>query len=320
MTRPLRLEYPGALLHVTARGNERRDIVADDLDRHLFLELFGQAAIRFQWIVDQYVLMTNHYHFVVELRETTLSKGMQWFNSRYAQTFNRRHGRVGHLYQGRFDARLIEKENYLLEVIRYDALNPVRARITDLPEGYEWSGHRALAGLTEPPPWLAVDSTLSCFAPDQDAARTYYRRFIDAGIGMERSPWKDVVAQIYLGSENWIERVREQVESRPRSDEFPIPQRDPISATMRDVLCAVAETLSVDENEIRFGHGGDARMLAAYLASRRLRLDLRAIAAALRINSTGWTSEMIQRCEDRMRKDDDWGAVADRCILNLQRV
>ncbi|MGZ8868575.1 MAG: REP-associated tyrosine transposase, partial [Thermoanaerobaculia bacterium] len=206
MTRPLRLEYPGALLHVTARGNERRDIVADDNDRRAFIELFGEAVTQFHWTIDQYVLMTNHYHFVVELAQSTLSKGMQWFNSRYAQAFNRRHDRAGHLFQGRFDARLIEKETYLLEVIRYDALNPVRAGLVELPEEYQWSGHRALAGLAEPPPWLAVDSTLRCFAPDRDVARIYYKRFIDSGIGLERSPWKDVVAQIYLGSENWIER------------------------------------------------------------------------------------------------------------------
>lgn len=320
MTRPLRLEYPGSLLHVTARGNERRDIVVDDIDRQIFVELFGVAANQFRWTVNQYVLMTNHYHFVVELRDATLSKGMQWLNSQYAQTFNRRHHRTGHLFQGRFDARLIEKETYFLEVIRYDALNPVRAGITDLPEKYEWSGHRALAGLTQPPAWLAVEPTLRCFAPEQNVARTFYRRFVDAGIGLERSPWKDVVAQIYLGSDKWVESLRERVESKPRSDEFPTAQRDPVSATMSDVLCAVAGAFSVDENEIRIGRGGDARMLAAWLASRRLRLDLRAIAAALRINSTGWVSDMVRRCEDRLRKDNEWGALADRCVRTLRGV
>jgi putative transposase len=320
MTRPLRLEFPGALLHVTARGNERRDIAVDDDDRRFFLELFGYAAERFQWIVDQYVLMTNHYHFVLELSDSTLSQGMQWLNARYAQLFNRRHKRTGHLFQGRFDARLVEKETHLLEVIRYDALNPVRAGIVELPENYEWSGHRAIAGLAPAPSWLAVDRTLSCFAPDRAIAQTFYRRFVDEGIGLERSPWKDVVAQIYLGSGEWLNRVRAQVESRPRADEYPAAQREPIAATMRDVINAVAATLGVGADDIRFGKGGDARMLAAWLASRRLRMDLRSIAAALRVNSTGWISELIKSCETRLRTDASWCSVAERCTSNLHGV
>jgi REP element-mobilizing transposase RayT len=305
---------------VTARGNERRDIAADDEDRRFFLDLFGYAANRFQWIVYQYVLMTNHYHFVLELADRTLSQGMQWLNSRYVQLFNRRHKRSGHLFQGRFDSRLVEKETYLLEVIRYNALNPVRARIVELPENYEWSGHRAIAGLAPAPSWLAVDRTLSCFAPDLTIARTFYKRFVDEGIGLERSPWKDVVGQIYLGTEAWLDRVRSEVESRPRPDEHAAAQREPISCSVNDIITAVASTLSVTENDIRYGRGGDARMLVAWLASRRFRFNLRSIAAALRVNSTARISAMAKSCENRFRSDTAWSATMERCLSILRVV
>jgi REP-associated tyrosine transposase len=319
MARPLRLEFPGSIWHVTARGNERRSIVLDDSDRMFLLDLLGQTVERFRWIVYQYVLMTNHYHLVFQLSEETLSSGMRWLNGRYAQAFNRRHARVGHLFQGRFHARLVEKESYLQEVMRYVVLNPVRAKIVSLPEDYAWSSHRATAGLRAAPSWLAVDRTLSCFAPEPTIARTWYTRFVDEGIGIERSPWRDVVGQIYLGRKEWVEGMREKIESKPRSDDYPIAQRTPIVPTMMDVIAAVASGLSVSENLIRFGRGGRARMLAAWIGCHQARLDLRSIAAALRVRSTGGISKLIGACEERLRQDPELQSAADRCLACLRQ-
>src|ERR1700730_3741621 len=136
MSRPLRLEFPGSLWHITVRGNCRQDIFLDDHDRNRFLEMLGACVDRYDWILYAYVLMSNHFHLVLQLTCETLSRGMQWLDSKYAQAFNRRHKRVGHLYQGRFDGRLVEKETYFLEVLRYDALNPVRAGMVARPDDY----------------------------------------------------------------------------------------------------------------------------------------------------------------------------------------
>ena len=141
MSRPLRLEFSGSLWHVTHRGNCRQNIFHDDDDRNFFLELLGKCVSKYDWILAAYVLMSNHYHLVTQLTCASLSRGVQWLDSRYARYFNRRHGRVGHLYQGPFHAPLIEKETYFLEVLRYDALNPVRAGIVARPEDYVWSSH-----------------------------------------------------------------------------------------------------------------------------------------------------------------------------------
>ena len=320
MARALRLAFPGSFWHLTTRGNERHDIVLDDVDRRALLSLIGDAVERFRWILHQYVQMSNHYHLVVELTEETLSSGMRWLNSRYAQTFNRRHGRVGHLFQGRFHGRLVEKDAYLLEVIRYVALNPVRAKMVARPEDYRWSGHRAIAGLCEAPRWLAVDRTLQCFAPDASIARTFYRRFVDEAIGLDRSPWDDVVGQIYLGTNGWVESLRARVEAKPRSDVHPLPQKKPATRAMADVITAVADVLPVSEAGIRFGRGGEARMLVAWVGSRIESFDLRSIAAALRLNSVGGVSKMISSCERRLGGDRELQACVERCVAILRGV
>src|SRR4029079_18669732 len=170
MARPLRLEFPGSLHHVFDRGNNKNPTFLDDRDRHKFLELLGCAVQEFGWIVTAYVLMTNHYHLVIQLTERTLARGMKWLNQCYTQWFNFAHDRVGHVFQGRYKSPLVEKESYSLELLRYVVLNPVEAKIVARPEDYKWSSHRAVLGLTSVPEWLAVDDTLIQFAPNRDIA------------------------------------------------------------------------------------------------------------------------------------------------------
>jgi REP element-mobilizing transposase RayT len=136
MARPLRLEFADALYHVTSRGNERRPIFRTIRDRQQFLLFLGIAVKRFGWSLTAWTLMTNHYHLVMQTPDPNLSKGMHWLNSRYANWFNRTHGRCGHLFQGRFKALLVDREAYFAEVLRYVVLNPVRANLCARPEEY----------------------------------------------------------------------------------------------------------------------------------------------------------------------------------------
>jgi len=136
MARPLRLEFAGALYHVTSRGDRREDIYLDDDDRAAWLAVIGDVCARFNWIVHAYCQMTNHYHLLVETVDGNLSKGMRQLNGVYTQRFNRRHGMVGHLFQGRYKAILIQKDTYLLELTRYVVLNPLRARIVSRLEDW----------------------------------------------------------------------------------------------------------------------------------------------------------------------------------------
>ena len=164
MARPLRIEYAGALYHVTSRGDKKADIYLDDDDRELFLDSLKEVCARFNWIVHAYCLMDNHYHLLVETPESNLSLGMRQLNGVYTQRFNRKHSRVGHVYQGRFKAIIVQKEAYLMDLARYIVLNPMRARMVRYAQQWPWSSYRATIGLVSPQGGLNTEWLLAGFA------------------------------------------------------------------------------------------------------------------------------------------------------------
>ena len=320
MSRPLRLQFPGALFHVYHRGNDKQVIFRDDFDRESFLKLLGVCVMRFGWILTAYALMPNHFHLIVQLTIETLSKGMHWLDGEYSKAFNKRHARVGHLFQGRFKSPLVEKETYSLEVIRYVVLNPVRASMVRRPEDCIWSSHRAVIGEIEAPAWLAVDDVLVQFAPKRDIACALYRQFVNEAIGLDCNPFKNLVAGMYLGSEDWLKRIREQVDLKPRSDEHPRAQRVVGSPPMTTVVNVVAKTLGVDPDWIRLGRGGTPRMIAAWIGWHEALLTNREIAAGLRMQSSGHVSDLIRRCDRKLTSDDELQASVDRCVATIRRI
>ncbi len=178
MARPLRIELPGALYHVTSRGDGREDIYRGDTDRLAFLAVFGDVCERFNWWAHAYCRMTNHYHLLVETPDGNLSKGMRQLNSVYTQRFNAQRGRCGHVFQGRYKAIIVQKESYLTELSRYVVLNPVRARMVARPEVWHWGSYRATLGEAPCPPWLLRDWLLSMFGGTKRAAVSAYRKFV----------------------------------------------------------------------------------------------------------------------------------------------
>ena len=203
MSRPLRIAFPGAVYHVTSRGNARQDIVSDDRDRAQFLTILGHVVERYAWRCHAYCLMDNHYHLLIETPKPTLSQGMRQLNGLYTQAYNRRHRRVGHLFQGRFTAILVEKEPHLLELCRYVVLNPVRAKAVPHPRRWAWSSYRATAGEAAGPPWLTTEWVWEQFGPRAQTAQENYRVFVAEGRGGPR-PWEQVTGQIYLGGEEFV--------------------------------------------------------------------------------------------------------------------
>jgi REP-associated tyrosine transposase len=320
MARPLRLEFPGALFHVTSRGNEQRDIFRDDDDRLRFLESLQDAVDSFRWILTAYVLMSNHVHLLLQLTEdATLSAGMQWLNGTYALAFNRRHRRVGHLFQGRFHAPIIEKETYFLNVARYVVLNPVRAGIVANAGDYVWSSHRAMIGATPVPTWLAAEDLLANFGPARSNARHRYCRFVNDPLAPMQNPWTDLVGEMYLGSETWVDRMREKVELRPRCDAHPRDQRILKRPSMTEVVTAVADVIGIDEDRVRRGHGGIPRMLAAWLGSHEGFLTNSEIAAGLRLRSASRVTALVRSCDRQLDDNDEIREAIDRCVATLGR-
>ena len=224
MARPLRIEYPGALYHVTARGNARQNIFLDDTDRQRFLGVLGQVVARFHLLLHAYCLMDNHFHLMVETPEANLSKAMRQLNGVYTQAFNRHHGRVGHVLQGRFKAIVMDRESYLLELCRYVVLNPVRAKITRTPDRYAWSSYQATSGHVSPLSFLTVDWLLSQFGQRRTMAQRKYQAFVAEGIG-QGSPWEHVQGQVLLGSEQFVARLTADLQEKRPITEIPRQQR-----------------------------------------------------------------------------------------------
>lgn len=205
MARPLRLEFAGALYHVTARGDRKGSIYLDDADRRKWLCLLEEVCRRYRWVIHAYCQMTNHYHLIVETPDGNLSKGMRQLNGVYTQYFNRTHDLVGHLFQGRYKGILVQKEAYLLELSRYVVLNPVRAGVVSDPLEWHWSSYRAM--LREDDAELdALDSDwlLAQFGKHRNDARKAYQRFVAEGTG-KPGPWPDVRYQLYLGDDDFIQ-------------------------------------------------------------------------------------------------------------------
>lgn len=224
MARPLRIEFAGALYHVTARGNAQCDIYLNDDDRIKFLALLNNTCNRYNWYCHAYCLMSNHYHLLIETRDASLSKGMKYLNGTYTQSFNRQNNRVGHVFQGRYKAILVQKESYLLELARYIVLNPVRARMVREAKDWPWSSYRATAGYTLPEPCLITDWVLSTYGRTRKRARQRYREFVQEGKN-QPSPWESLKNQIYLGNDAFVEDMQCKLDPAQSLNDIPKIQK-----------------------------------------------------------------------------------------------
>lgn len=280
MARPLRIEFPGALYHVTARGNERKPIVRDDLDRELWLQGLERVVFRFSWFVYAYCLMGNHFHLLLETPVPNLARGMRELNGVYAQGFNRRHRRFGHVFGGRYSGLLVQKERHLLEGCRYVVLNPERvAAPHETYERYRWSSYRATAGLVSAPDFLACERVLELFSDDRGQALRSYRAFVLAGVDGP-DPKEEPLGEIYIGDKDFVRRrkVRRRV-----SAEVPRRQREPIRCSLAALLSERRDdAVAVAYRE----HGYSLREIAAELGvhystvSRRLKAEEKTLGAS----------------------------------------
>lgn len=302
MSRPLRLDHAGALWHVTARGNERREVYRDDADRREFLRLLGRSVELFGWKLHAWVLMGNHYHLLVGTPEATLSRGMRQLNGDYAQHFNKRHGRDGHVFQGRFKAILVQREAHLLEVARYVVRNPVRAGMVASPGDWEWSSFRATAGLEPSPDWLDTSFLLEVFGSRKAAAAARYREFVGDPAAASYDPWTQVVGQIYLGSASFAEAARGGRNVPGTARDVPRGQRDPSPPSVAEVLRLFEEAFGLTLAELRQRPRilSRERALLAAALRRNARATLPAIGEALGVE--------VSRASALARRDAGTGA------------
>jgi putative transposase len=267
MARPLRCQFPGALYHITARGNARATIFHGSYDYEAFLELVEIVVGRYSWCCHAYCLMGNHYHLLVETREATLCAGMRHLNGLYAQGFNRRHGREGHVFQGRFKAILVEGEGHLLRLARYIFRNPVRARLCVRPADWPWSSYRAMLGAPFPS-CLTTSWLLECFGRDEVRARAALRRFVECE--GEEDPWRELRGELFLGSD----RFAMEAAAGSHSREVPRRQRQPVRPSLGELLTTgCGEEIALAHQDYGFRLNEIAAQLGIHYATagRRLR-------------------------------------------------
>ncbi len=303
MARPLRLEYPGASWHVTSRGNRRQDIYLDDDDRRAFIGRLAEAVAWTRWRVHAWVLMTNHYHLIVETPEPNLARGMQRLNGSYARAFNRRHGKVGHLLQGRYKSILVEREAHLLQLTRYVVLNPVRAGMVLEVREHEWSSYAETAGLRPPSSWLEIDWTLSHFGSRRGCASRRFRDFVRSGCCVRYSPWEETRGGIYLGGASFRAGIEKRLERREADPEIPQhQQRLRPRPPLEQLLAAVALEFSTTPAEIRGRWRGPSRKAFALLARRLTGARLREAAELLGINR--WSASHVATSGSELERND----------------
>ncbi len=214
------------MYHLTSRGNAREDIFVDDDDRRVFLDVLAAVCERFGWRCHAWCLMTNHYHLVVETPEANLARGMRQLNGVYTQRFNRAHDRVGHVFQGRYKAILVERETHLLELCRYVMLNPVRAGMVRTAARWRWSSYHATVGDTVAPSWLETAWLLRRFGRSRGRARTRFAAFVADG-GGRHAVWDDLKRQAYLGSDGFVDDVLRRIEEARDLTEVPAREHRP---------------------------------------------------------------------------------------------
>lgn len=307
------MEFAGAVYHITARGNARQPIYSDDRDKHRFLDLLGREVHQQAWECYAYCLMPNHYHLLLETPQGNLVAGMRRLNGVYTQYVNYRHGRVGHLFQGRYKSIVVDRESFLLELCRYIVLNPVRAAIVKKAGDWPWSSYRATAGFRDPPDWLDTRWILGQFGTTEHAALAAYRRFVEDGKSAV-SPWKNLRGQIWLGSENFLTRMEERLLRYDKPlNEVPVEQTQPMRPRKEEILGMVSRVYGAEERNILGRRHREAYQAAAYLLRRVANLGLKEVAEIFAVSPP-----RISHIQHRIETEQQGPQVQD--LLKLYKV
>jgi REP element-mobilizing transposase RayT len=311
------VEFEGAVYHLTGRGNARQQIFADEKDCAKFVQLLMESLQRYDVALHAYVLMGNHYHLIAETRRANLGRWMHWLTTTYTVHFNRRHARVGHLFQGRYKSIVVDAEGYLLSLSRYVHLNPVRGKVIGRGDPLErrnrlrswrWSSYRGYSGLARPEPWIEQERVLGEVGGVQ-RRRLRYRRFVEEGLLREiENPWEAVQWQTALGREHFLQRLKDHVESRRQGHrELPALRALRRQPEAQSILDCVARTYGCSKKNLlsRGTRGNEARSVAMVLLWDCCGMSLREMGEFF--GGSGYTavSQMIRRT----RQKDEKGAL-----------
>ncbi|HCG98604.1 MAG TPA: transposase [Actinobacteria bacterium] len=311
MARKTRVEFPGALYHVIARGNNRQHIFHSDDDYLRYLDKLRIAKKRYGFDVYAFCLMPNHIHLLLRTQEVPLSRIMRVVQTAYAHYFNRKHKCVGHVFQGRYKAILCDTDVYLLELIRYIHLNPVRANLTKLPHSYPWSSHQCYISPAEDE-FVDKDAILSGFAKRKTQARGRFHAFVLERLAEgKREDLYKAVDQRLLGDDEFVESVRQRYDNPSKGKLLLSKGRE---VDLDSILVATAEQFSVEKADILGSTQSRgvvlARHMFIYIAKERFNIPGTTIAKHLQKDDS-CVSRTISKIRDRLRADKDFEEIVD---------
>jgi len=330
MARKTRIEFPGIFYHVLARGNNKQVIFKDDQDYNVYIIRLKRYHERYKFILYAYTLMPNHIHLLIETGITPLSKIMQGIQQSYTYYYHKKYESVGHLFQGRYKAILCQRDTYLLELVRYIHLNPVRAAIVASPEDYQWSSHQVYLGYSRQP-FVKTGLIFRMFSEDESAAEKKYWQFIRDGIDRKghQNAFYNVIDQCYLGSPEFVERVKQKMKSKDQTEDQNREQNIRNmqylllikKKTLPEILNIVTETTGVCPEGI-LGDSREqlisrARSLFVFVAARRAGISNKFLAEFLG-RDTSSISNMIRTIEQKINRDQVLANYLDKVIKVLK--
>jgi len=321
MGRPLRIEYPGALYHITSRGNERKKIFLDDGDRTRFLEILADYHHRYDIRIHSFVLMENHYHLMLETPQGNLLKVMHGINGRYTGYFNGKYSRAGHLFQGRYKGIVVDKDAYLLQLSRYVHLNPAKAGVVERPEHYLWSSYRGFIGKGKKYGWVEYSWILGQFGIDEQNASRDYKRFVDAGLKDEQgSPFIALRGRVILGNEMFLEKTRNLLAGKRISREVVERKKLRVVPLPDKIITAVADTCGVKEEKITAsgGKNNKARKVAMYLVYQYSGLGNTEIGELFGGIHYSAVSKAVTRLKQEMLHDKDLASLIEKAKSHVK--
>lgn len=307
MSRPLRIQYPNAWYHVMNRGRRKEAIFLDDTDFRSFIELLMESTSMWNVNISAFCLMPNHYHFLIQTPEGNLSRVMRHINGVYTQMFNRRHGYDGQLFKGRYKSILVDKENYLLTLVRYIHRNPLRAGIVQRIGDYCWSSHHAYLAESKGWKWVHTEPVFSLLLHNKDKKFSEYADFVDRKDSIEIIDFysKKNIPSL-LGAIEFTDWVKEHFSKR--LFEIEIPETKRLAPDIDSIKQMICKAYNLDMTEIMGIHRGrvnEARNIAVFLARRLRRDTLREIGEAFNISNYSSVSSIIETMKEKIEKNID---------------
>jgi len=321
MGRPLRIEFKNAVYHITSRGNERKKIYRDDGDKEKFLGLLEDYKNRYNFLIHCFVLMDNHYHLVIETLRPNLIKIMHGLNSGYTGYFNKKYKRSGHLFQGRYKAIIVDKENYLLELSRYVHLNPLRAKIINKPQDYKWSSYGGYIRKKEVNNLNNYNWLLSIFGNEEKKSRRQYKEFVEEGIAKKlENPVKRAVGNMILGSKEFIDSILVKIDRDEIGQE--IANRNEILKTInpQEVIKEVSNKYKIKPIEITNTgtRNNEARNVAIYITRNVCELSNKETAKIFGGIKESAVSKVVKRLENNIKTNKALKRITEQLMSNVK--